>query len=150
MDKGLQTPSNFWPWHNLQIQMWPPRQFYAALCVANETDEEVTFVSVGCAGVRSCSVSAGPYQSNGAWDHNWQQYSINEWMNHALLMNKMSKHYCFLDGVWYRCWNCKLISQHSSRFVVQDFVKNDFEALNWLVDRFLQSASYYFHLLFIL
>ena len=26
--KGLQTPSHFWPWHNLQIQMWPPRQFH--------------------------------------------------------------------------------------------------------------------------
>ena len=51
--KGLQTPSNFWPGHNLHIQMWPPCQFHAVCCVANETDEEVTFVYVGCARVKS-------------------------------------------------------------------------------------------------
>ena len=32
---------------------------YAAWCVANETDKEVTFVSVDCARVKILSVSAG-------------------------------------------------------------------------------------------
>ena len=39
----MQTPSNFWPRHT--IQMWPPCQLHTAWWVVNETGKEVTFVS---------------------------------------------------------------------------------------------------------